>query len=187
MAKKIILLLALILLTMTPKVDAAENDLPFNFLATTYVEGGSHEVLALVKMKNSGALSFMVSAKDVKDIAMIPYSYDFYNFYLKKDQYDDCPPLIFTMLVTGQERGQLDDNLGEWNGNLHAIPVYVIFNVENNQLQVNETIWSGEGTVSPSHYHSEIKNPNHIRMIKTFISHMPLLHEQIESKGIKLP
>lgn len=185
MAKKIILLLALILLTMTPKVDAAENDLPFNFLATTYVEGGSHEVLALVKMKNSGALAFMVSAKDVKNIAMIPYSYDFYNFYMRKDQYDDCPPLIFTMLVTGQERGQSDDNLGEWKDDLHFIPVYALCNVKDGQVICSKPFYSTTSMES-THYHDTVKNPDNTRLIEIFMTHMPRLHEAVQAKGINL-
>lgn len=183
--KKIVLLLALILFTVTSNAEAAENDSPFDVFASTYTPDTT-EALALAKAKSNGEVYFLIATKDGQT-ALVPYSRKVYDFYLNKGKDGEYPPLIFLLVMPNQQRGQADDNLGEWRGNIHAVPVYVIFNVENNQLQVNETIWSGEGTVSPSHYHSEIKNPNHIRMIKTFISHMPALHEQVESKGITLP
>ena len=183
--KKIILLLALILLTATTNVEAAENDSPFDILASTYTQG-STEALALAKLKTNGDFYFMIATQDGQ-AALVPYSRKIYDFYINKSSDGHYPPLIFLLTMFNQQRGQIDDKLGEWKDNIHAIPVYVLFNVENNQLQVNETIWSGEGTIKPSHFHSEIKNPNHIRFIKTFISHMPILHEQVDSKGIKLP
>lgn len=185
MTKKIFLLLALIFFMSTTNVEAAEeNNSAFDIVASTYAEGAP-DALALVKMKSDNSLYFMV-ATDNKQFALIPYSRKVYDFYMNKGE-SGYPPLIFLMLVMNQQRGQLDDNLGEWKDNMHGIPVYVIFNVEGNQLHLNETFWSGEGTLAPSHFHSEIKNPTHIKLIRAFISNMPALHEQIDAKKATSP
>ena len=182
--KKIILLLALILMSLTANVEAAENESPFEILTSTYVDG-ANDAVALVKAKSTGEFYFMLATKDGQR-ALIPYTRKIYDFYKIKTP-DGYPPLIFLMMVLDQNRGQVDDDLGEWKGNLHAIPVYVLFDVENDQLQLSQTFWSATGTMSPSHFQAEIKNQNNIRLIKAFISHIPGLHEQVDSKGIVLP
>ena len=185
MTKKIILLLALILLTFSSAEAAEENDLPFDTLATSYVEGGN-EMLALVKVKSDGKLSFMVMAQGVQAVGLVPYSRNVYDFYLKKSADGIYSPLISFMVLPGQKRGELDDNLGEWRGEAHLLPFYILFDVQDGQVVCEDRLFSASG-LNPSHYHDDVKNPNHIRLLKVFATHMPRLHKDIESKGITLP
>lgn len=185
MLKKLILLLALILLT-TANVEAAEeNDLPFEPLAATYTEGGK-ELLALIKMKENGSIGFMVMAKDVEPVGLIAYSKEVYDFYLNKDTAGGYPPLITMMIVPNQERGQVDDDLGEWNQKFHLLPIYALFKVENGKVVCEKPFYSASG-LNPSHYHGTIRNINHTRLIEIFMTHMPQLHEVVQAQGITLP
>ena len=183
MTKKIVLLLALILLTTT-NVEAADNDAPFDILTSTYKEG-ANDILALVRAKDNGALGFAILNFSAKEIAFVDYSRELYDFYLKKDK-SGYPPLIFALMLPGQERGQVDDDLGTWKENFHVIPVYALFNVENGRIICQKPFYSAKG-LTPSHYHGRVQNPKHTRLIETFLTQMPLLHEQVQAKGITLP
>ena len=185
MARKIFLILALILMTVSSAEAAEENNLPFEPVGTSYVQGGN-EMLALVKVKSDGRLSFMVMAQGVEAIGLVPYSRNVYDFYINKPADGIYPPLISVMVLPGQKRGELDDNLGEWKGEAHLLPFYVLFDVQNGQVVCEDKLFSASG-LNPSHYHDEIKNPNHIRLLKVFATHMPQLHKDIEAKGITLP
>lgn len=183
MTKKIILFLTLILLTAT-NVEAAEDNLPFDVLAGAYSENGN-ECSALIKMKSNGTYAFMTLSKDLGSIGIIAYSRKVYDFYLNKGQ-AGYSPLILNMLIPQENRGQLDDDLGEWDENLHIIPIYALFDVVGGQIVCQKPFYSA-GVLNPSHYHSSIKNPKHERLVEIFMTLMPRLHEVVASKNISLP
>ncbi len=183
MAKKIILLLALILLTAA-NVEAAD-DINFDELATTNVEGAT-EFLSLIRMKDNGAFNFVAIDETLHAVSMVKYSSELCNFYQRRSPYGDFPPLIFLMILPKQERGQIDDSLGEWLGNGHIIPVYALFDVKDGQVICDKPFYSARG-ITPSHYHSMIQTLVHERLIEIFMTHMPRLHEIIKSKNISLP
>ena len=184
MAKKIILLLALIFLTAT-NVEAAEDDLPFDTLAIAY-PSTENEMLALIKMKSDGKVGFMVAAKDLEPIGLIPYTRENYDFYLKKDVTGGYPPLISVIVIPRVERGQVDDDLGAWDEDVHIIPIYALFDVKDGEIICEKPFYSASG-LNPSHYQGKIQNPNHERLIEIFMTNMPRLHKFIEDKGIALP
>ena len=181
--KKIILLLALIILTAT-NVEAAEEQ-PFDSLASTYVEG-SQEALSLIRMKDDGELLFMVATKKVQVVGLVTYSRNVYDFYLNKDQTGGYPPLIFGMVFPNEQRAQIDDNLGEWQGVLHLLPIYALFDVKDGQIICDKPFYSASG-LNPSHYHGTIRNTDHSKLIEIFMTHMPRLHEIIAAQNISLP
>ncbi|MBR6889152.1 MAG: hypothetical protein IKN16_12035 [Selenomonadaceae bacterium] len=183
MAKKIILLLALILSTAA-NVEAAD-DINFDELATTNTEGAT-EFLSLIRMKDNGALHFVAIDDTIHAVGMVKYSSELCNFYQRRSKDGDFPPLKFLMILPERERGQLDDNLGEWLGNGHIIPVYALFDVKGGQIIFDKPFYSARG-ITPLHYHSTIQNPVHERLIEIFMTHMPRLHEIIKSKNISLP
>lgn len=185
MLKKIFLVLALILLTTANVSAAEENNLPFETLAATYTEGG-REVLALIKMKDNDSIGFMVMARDIEPVALIPYEKKVYDFYLNPDEYGLYSPLITTMIIPNQMRGQVDDDLGDWNDNVHFVPVYALFSVANGNVICERPFYSASG-LNPSHYHGTIRNINHTRLIEIFMTQMPKLHEVIQAQGIMLP
>ena len=183
--KKIFLLLALILLT-TANVEAAEqSDLPFEPLATTYVEGEPHEMLALIKMKSDNSLYFMATAKGISSIGLAVYRRETYDFYLHEAP-TGYPPLIFGMILPEQERGQLDDDFGAWEENVHLLPVYALFDVKDGQIICDKPFYSASG-LNPSHYQGTIQNPEFTRLIEIFMTHMPRLHEAVTAQNITLP
>lgn len=179
MTKKIFLLLALILLTATTNVEAAENDSPFDILTSTYTEG-ANEILALVKAKDNGSLGFAMLDISAKSIAFVNYSRELYDFYSKEN------PIVFGLMLPDQKRGELDDNLGLWKENFHIMPVYAAFKVTNGQVICQKPFHSASSPQAAS-YQEEIKNPMHVRLIETLLTHMPRLHEQVQAKGITLP
>lgn len=180
--KKIILLLALIF--FAAPVEAADEP-NFDELATTNAEGAT-EFLSLIKMKDNGAFHFVAIDETTKSLGMVKYSSELYNFYQRRSPYGDFPPLIFLLILPERERGQLDDNLGEWNGNVHILPVYALFDVKDGQVICDKPFYSARG-ISPSHYHGTIQNPINERLIEIFMTHMPRLHEIVKSKNISLP
>ena len=107
-------------------------------------------------------------------------------FYLNKDSYGYYSPLIFEMFLPGQERGQLDENLGEWKEISHFVPVYALFDVEDGKVICQKPFYSATMR-NPSHYHDTIKNPTHERLIEVFMTQMPRLHEIVNEKNISLP
>ena len=183
MLKKIFLLAALIILMM-PRVEAAGDALDFEPLATTYSESDSAS-LTLIKVNDDGSIFFTVADSLTNTMAFVKYSPELYNFYLNKGEYG-YPPLIFTMMLPMQERGQLDDNFGVWDKSVHLLPVYALFEVENGRV-ICEKPFTSEKGLNPSHYQGRIQNPNHERLIEIFMTHMPRLHEEVSSRGITLP
>lgn len=187
MAKKIFLLFALILLTMT-NVEATEEqqpDLPFEAIASTYNQGDT-EMVALIRMKENGSLGFLVAADGTNGIGLIPYSKEIYNFYLNADERGEYPPLIFGMLLPGQTRGQADDELGAWKEDLHMLPVYALFTVQGGHVICEKPFSSASG-LEATHYQATIQNPNYTKLIETFMTKMPQLHNVVELSGITLP
>lgn len=184
MAKKIILLIALILFT-SMNVEAAEEELNFEPIMTTYNDGET-AALTLIRMKADGEIYFVVTETSSQTLAFMQYSRQLYDFYLNKNADGTFLPLIFRMALPAQERGQLDDDLGDWKENVHVVPVYALFDVANGQVVCEKPFHSATG-LEPSHYQADIQNPNHTRLVEIFMTHMPLLHERIDAAGINLP
>lgn len=181
--RKIILLLALILLTANVEA-APDNGLPFDPLATTAsdIDSGA---LTLIRMKDTGELCFLIADNKAHALGMVPYTSRIYDFYLHKDN-SGYPPFIFQMVIPMESRGQLDDDLGIWQENFHLLPVYALFDVKNGQVVCDKPFYSAT-MLKPSHYHAKIQNPNHTRLIEIFLTHMPRLHKQIRDQQISLP
>lgn len=186
MARKIILLLALIFFAAA-NVEAAPQDsgLPFDPLATTASDNDSG-TLTLIRMKDTAELCFLVADNKARAIGMVPYTSRIYDFYLRKDSTGGYPPFIFMMVLPMEVRGQIDDNLGEWQENFHLLPVYVLFNVKNGQVVCEKPFYS-KSSLQSTHYHDTIKNPNHERLVEIFMTHMPHLHRLIRDQHISLP
>ena len=173
MARKIILLLALIF--FAANVEAApDNGMPFDPLATTATENDSG-ALTLVVMKDTRELCFLVADNKARALGMVPYTSRIYDFYLSKD----ATTLVFDMVLPMEVRGQLDDELGEWQENFHRMKIHAAFKVSNGQVICTRPFHSADGRT--------IRNPNHERLIEIFLTHMPRLHRLIRDQYISLP
>lgn len=184
MAKKIFLFLALIIFAVMPTARATD-DLPFDTLAMTSVDDKS-AMLLLIRSKTDGALYFVAADVSTNTMARVDYSRKIYDFYLTADEYGLYSPLMFEMALPNQQRGQLDDELGEWRQNIHVVPVYALFDVQGGQIICDKPFYSAS-YLNPSHYHDRIQNPVHVRLIEILLTHMPRLHEQVATRGITLP
>ncbi len=181
--KKFFATLALLLVTASTCAAAETN---FEPLAAGYVEG-EKQILMLIRDGNDGELYFMPFDAEAETGAFIKFDRKIYDFYLNRDSDGTFSPLIFVM-ATPRQSDPVDDKLGVWNGNTHLIPVYALFDMRDGQFVFDApNFYSGEETLTPSHYHSNIKNPIHDRLIKTLITKMPLLHADVEAKGLQLP
>ena len=185
MARKIILLLALIFFAANVEAAPPDNGMPFDPLATTASENDSG-ALTLVVMNDTNELCFIVADNKARALGMVPYTNRIYDFYLRKDSSGGYPPFIFMMVLPMETRGQLDDDLGEWQENFHLLPVYALFDVKNGQVVCQKPFYS-KSSLQSTHYHDTIKNPNHERLIEIFLTHMPRLHRLIRDQHIALP
>ena len=179
--KKFFATLALLLVTASTCA-AAEST--FELLAAGHVDG-EKQILMLVRV--GGEICFMPFDSEANTGTFVKFDRKIYDFYLNRDSDGTFSPLMFVMVTTRQS-DPVDDKLGVWKGEMHLIPVYALFDVRDGQFVFDApNFYSGEDTLTPSHYHSNIRNPIHTRLIKTLMTKMPLLHAEIEAKGIALP
>ena len=175
---KKIFLLALIIFFAIP-VEAAEEDLPFEPMVFT-LSADENSILALIRIKADGAVCFMAMDRNIEPVGLVPYTRKTYDFYLNDS------PLIAVMGFPQQQRGQVDDDLGEWDEGFHIVPFRVNFDVQGGRVVCRKPFASAHG-LKPSHYYGTIKNTDHARLIEILMTLMPQLHQVAESKNISLP
>lgn len=160
-----------ILLLMTATCSATE------MLATTATENNPWS-LSLIK-SDGGEYAFLVLNFQTEQGAIIPYNRNNYDFYLKDS------PFIFLMAVKDSPK-DVDNDLGEWRGEFHVIPVYALFNYINGNVVLESYLSSCNG-LSASHYQGRIQSPYHIKLAEVFLTQMPALHKAVEDGEVKLP
>lgn len=151
-------------------------------LADTSEKSGPY-FLALVK--DDDTFLFKIYNRGGYEMAFIPYDRALYNFYLTQDEYGLYSPAIFEMFIK-ENPGGTDTELGAWEGYMHILPVYALFNYVDGKIVIEYPFWSGE-VLNPSHYHSKIQEEIHTKLLTVFLTHMPALHESVNAKGITLP
>lgn len=186
MVRKIILMLTLIFLAAANAEAAPDDGMPFDPLATTASDNDSG-ALTLVVMKDTNELCFIVADNQARALGMVPYTARVYDFYLQRDSSGGCPPFMFMMVLPMETRGQIDDDLGEWQENFHLIPVYALFNVQSGGKVICEKPFFSANSLQSTHFHDTIKNPNHERLIEIFMTHMPRLHRLVRDQHLSLP
>ena len=134
--------------------------------------------LSLIKTDNN-EYAFLVLNFQTEQGAIIPYSRDYYNFYMGES------PFIFIMAVPDSPK-DVDYDLGEWRDEFHLIPVYALFNYSNGAVNLESYLSSCNG-LSASHYQAHINSPYHLKLAEIFLTHMPALHKVVESGGVTLP
>ena len=165
--------------------DRTQLSMNAQLLASTYHPSRPH-ALSLIRNHRDGRLYFMVSDKASGKNAFVVYSKKVYDFYLNKDEYGGYPPLMFVLSVPRDIRGK-DDGLGEWRGKVHHIPVYALFEVVKGRVMYDDVPFFSASYLNPSHYHDKIEDPVHAQLVRTLMSQMPGLHEEVEKAGVRLP
>ena len=135
-------------------------------------------ILAITRDDN-GDHYFLILNHQTQQGALVPYERRLYDFYLNES------PIIFIMGVVDSPR-DVDEKLGEWSNNIHLLPVYALFKYSNGQVTLDSDLSSGQG-LTPSHYQDRIQSPYHTKLAEIFLTQMPALHRDAESKGVTLP
>ena len=146
-------------------------------LATTATDDNPWSLSIMKTDKNEYA--FLVFNFQTEQGAIIPYSRDNYDFYLKDS------PFIFLMAVKDSPK-DVDKDLGEWRDEFHVIPVYALFNYINGNVMLESYLSSGKG-LQPSHYQARIQSPYHLKLAEVFLTQMPALHKAVEDGNVSLP
>ena len=175
------ILFALFLTFNVSSVQAVES---LDMLATT---ASSSDPWSLSIYKDDeGNYGFVIYNLQTEQTAIVEYERDIYNFYLNKkpgSSYYD--PLIFIMMVADSPR-DVDADFGEWDDDIHLLPVYALFDYVNGNVVLDSYLSSGAG-LYPSHYQGRINSPYHIKLAEVFLTHMPALHRAVEDAGVYLP
>lgn len=146
-------------------------------IATTATENNPWSLSIMKSEKNEYA--FVVLNFQTEQGAVIPYSRDNYDFYLKDS------PFIFIMAVHDSPK-DVDQDFGEWRDEFHLLPVYALFNYTDGNVNLESYLSSGQG-LQPSHYQGRIQSPYHLKLAEIFLTHMPALHQAVENGGVTLP
>ena len=136
-------------------------------------------ILALAKDNDDGNYYFLVMNHQTNQGAIVFYERRLYDFYFNSS------PLIFIMAVVDSPR-DVDADLGEWTNSIHMLPVYAPFKYANGKVTLDSPLSSCNG-LSASHYQGSIKSPYHTKLAEIFLTQMPALRKDAESKGVTLP
>ena len=137
-------------------------------------------ILALARDNDDGNIYFLIMNHQTVQGAIVPYERRLYDFYL-----NNSSPLIFIMAVMDSPR-DVDSDLGEWANSIHLLPVYAPFKYANGKVTLDSPLSSCNG-LSASHYQRRRQSPYHTKLAEIFLTQMPALHKDAESKGVNLP
>lgn len=173
------LLAGLLAILVSVNVCYAASD-RFSVLAKTSVQDDC--ALAIAK-SNSGGYYIAVIDRYEDAMAYVPFNKHFYNFYVNKAG-EHYTVVIFPM-YTKDDRNDVDTNLGEWEQNIHIMPVYVPYSYDGQTIQVIGDVTSGK-ELHPTHYQDRVQNPDHIKFAKVFVTRMADLHQAVNASGVTM-
>lgn len=140
-----------------------------NIAASTYGHN-PNGFMARVDGKN-----YIVDLKNDR-VASIENPDSFFDELLQKREKQDG--LAIVQFLVRNDRYDKDNLYGEWRGNHHLIPMYILFDYDANGNALPEgRIFSGEGA-SPGHYHGDIHEQKNIDLAKLFLDQGFLFAEQ---------
>ena len=86
--------------------------------------------------------------------------------------------LFIVQFLVHNDSYDKDHHYGEWRGNHHLIPMYILAEQDSNGNMAPETrIFSGEGA-SPGHYHGDIRERKNTDLAALFLNEIPLFAEK---------
>ena len=112
--------------------------------------------------------------------AVVEYSHELYDFYLSKSS-----AVVFIMAVKDSPK-DIDVELGEWSNDAHLLPVYVVFDYIDGELDLYDIFASDTG-LFPEEFQGTLESPYHKDLVRNFLLLMPKLHEVVEQNEISLP
>ena len=135
----------------------------------------------------SKGITFVVY--DKKDDMIARVDYDKALLRPRDNKYetmDKMAPIIFKMHIENDDKNGEDKILGVWNGNVHEVPIYALFEVDNNNNIIPGMLYSAQGE-NPSHYHGVLKEQKNVNLANIVLTHADSLNEDIIKRGISLP
>lgn len=126
---------------------------------------------------------------DKKDDMIARVNYDRILLKPRDNKYktiDKHMPLIFKMYIENDNKTGEDSKLGAWNGNVHMVPIYALFEVDANNDIVPGMLYSAQGE-NPSHYQGVLKEQKNVNLANIVLTHADSLNEDIIKRNISLP
>lgn len=126
---------------------------------------------------------------DKKDDMIARVNYDRILLKPRDNKYktiDKHMPLIFKMYIENDNKTGEDSKLGVWNGNVHMVPIYALFEVDANNDIVPGMLYSAQGE-NPSHYQGVLKEQKNVNLANIVLTHADSLNEDIIKRNISLP
>lgn len=93
---------------------------------------------------------------------------------------------IFNMSHLEKEQNK-DAELGKWEHIMHTIPCYVLYTFDQKGEPVldDTRIFSATGTLTPSHYHAEVKEPKNAALAALAVTEAGAFLDQAAKHGMK--
>ena len=139
-------------------------------------------------MDISKGITFVIY--DKKDDMIARVDYDKALLRPRDNKYEttdkEYMPLIFKMHIENDDKNGEDKILGVWNGKVHEVPIYALFEVDANNNIVPGMLYSAQGK-NPSHYHGVLKEQKNVNLANIVLTHADSLNEDIIKRGISLP
>ncbi|MGN0939665.1 MAG: hypothetical protein ACI4OD_09465, partial [Selenomonas sp.] len=110
----------------------------------------------------------------------------FRSYDLLKNGTVDYHPLIFSMQIAGDpNRSGQNAASGAWKDGTHTLPIYVLFDVDEQDHLKNKRFTTGYGYY-PSHYMSELKNSVYRNMVDVVVEKASALKLDMLKRNIDL-
>lgn len=161
---------------ITDSVLAASESDDAGFLALLQDKNGSYYyVVYNAKNKQAAEVYDHLRGKGIQS---------FRKYTVRKDGKVDYEPLIFSMRIKDDpNHSGKNAASGGWNKGTHTVPVYVLFNVDDQDRLTNKKFTTGRGYY-PSHYMEELKNPVYLDLADTVAEKASSLKLDIRLRGI---
>lgn len=165
-----------------------------NLLAKHYY---SFPIVAVSKVDDDGFLAlsmgekytgYIIYDKKTGTIASIDFISEILNLRANPVIFSDKKhynPIRFTLNVLNTTQGDTDSKLGEWQYSTHKIPIYAIFDVDENDNIIPQKFMTGEG-LKPKKFGKSLTELRNINLVNIVLTHSDSLKQDIKQRNITL-
>lgn len=158
----------------------------------------SFPIVAISKVDDDGFLAFskgdkytgfIIYDKKTGTIASINYTSELLNLRANPVIFNDKKhynPIHFTLNILNTTQGDTDTKLGEWQYSTHKIPIYAIFDIDENDNIIPQKFMTGEG-LNPKKFDKTITELRNINLLDIVLTHSDSLKQDIKQRDIALP
>lgn len=95
-------------------------------------------------------------------------------------------PIIFDMYIENDDKNGNDRRLGIWHGTTHTIPIYALFDIDENDKVIPGLISSAWGQTMPKHYQEPLKEQSNVNLVNCVLTHLDSLRTDILKRNINV-